>query len=80
MHGAGVKCLALSLTLKDEDVLPQSPHTHHRVAGVNDHYRILHRSLPQLLAACPTLRLHLRIFGSSPFVPCSFHPAQARGP
>ena len=72
MHGAGVKRLALSLTLKDDDVVPRSPHTHHRVAGVNDHYHILHRSLPQLLAACPTLRLHLRICGSSLFVPCSF--------
>jgi hypothetical protein len=80
MHGAGVKRLALSLILEDEDVVPRSPHTHHRVAGVNDQNHILHRGLPQLLAACPTLRLHLRIYGSSLFVPCSFYPAQVPGP
>ena len=59
---------------------PWSPHTHHRVGSVNNHYHILHRGLPQLLAACPTLRLHLRIHSSSLFVPCSFHPAQVPGP
>jgi hypothetical protein len=72
MHGAGVKRLALTLILVDYDVRPHSPHAHHSIDDVDDHYHVLHCGLPRLLAACPVLRLHLYICGSSLFVPCSF--------
>ena len=71
-----MKRLALTLTLKDDDLPPRTPHTHHTFTGVDDHYHILHFGIPRLLATCPMLRLHLRITGSTPFVPCSFQQAQ----
>lgn len=74
-----MKRLALSLNLPDDIKIPGYPpkslRTQHRVASAKDHYHILHCGLPRLLAACPTMRLHLRVTGGSPFLPCSVNPA-----
>ena len=68
--GAGLKRLALTLVMGPDD-------WHEAVTSAEDHRHILRFGIPRLLAACPTLRLHLRINGRNVFEPrCSFQHAQ----
>ncbi len=54
------------------------PHDwHEAVTSAEDHRHILRFGISRLLAACPTLRLHLRITGRNVFTPCcAFQLAQ----